>query len=227
VCEAEVASFSQILPDLQKEASVKLKSVDIQKLEEFFDKIKDDTYPEPPLEPHMSITEQMTDYVSSKYLAPGSKVLDIGCGQGQALERFSSHGHAPVGIGLNPVDLTACRERGYQVLEMDQSFLDFPDDEFHLIWCRHCLEHSIFPYFTLHGFQRVLKPGGYLYVEVPAPDTSCGHQENANHYSVMGKSMWLDLMKRAGFTPSEQLDINFTVPAGPDVYWVFILQKIR
>jgi SAM-dependent methyltransferase len=205
---------------------MKLKRADIRKLEEFFDKIKDDTYPEPPMEPHISITDQMIDYLTEKYLSPNRNVLDIGCGQGQALERFSSNGQTPVGINLNPVDLAACRQKGYRVLEMDQSFLDFPDGEFDLVWCRHCLEHSIFPYFTLYGFHRVLKPGGYLYVEVPAPDTSCQHQTNKNHYSVMGKSMWLDLMNRAGFALSEQLDINFTVPAGPDAYWAFILQRL-
>jgi SAM-dependent methyltransferase len=204
-----------------------LSPADIQKLEIFLDTIKGDTYPEPPTEPHFSITNQMIDRLLSTYqFPPTGKVLDIGCGQGQALERFSGRGLSPVGINLNDVDIAVCREKGYKVLEMDQSFLDFGDDEFDLIWCRHCLEHSIFPYFTLFGFHRVLRPGGYLYVEVPAPDTSSKHQENMNHYSVMGSSMWLQLMTRAGFTLLEQLNIDFTVPAGPDTYWAFILQKL-
>jgi SAM-dependent methyltransferase len=205
--------------------AMKLRTADIQKLEGFLDRIEGDIYPEPPTEPHVSITDQMIDFLADKYLVPHCKVLDIGCGQGQALQRSASKGHAPVGINLNPIDLVACRQQGLEVLEMDESFLDFPHEEFDLVWCRHCLEHSIFPYFTLDGFYRVLKPQGYLYVEVPAPDTNCGHQANKNHYSVLGKSMWLELMHRVGFTLSEQLDLTFTVVAGPDMYWAFILQK--
>ncbi|HEX6508017.1 MAG TPA: class I SAM-dependent methyltransferase [Chloroflexota bacterium] len=204
---------------------MKLKETDVQKLEEFLDKIAGDIYPEPPSEPHVSITDQMIDFLADKYLAPHSRILDIGCGQGQALLRFASKGHSPLGINLNQVDLATCRQKGLDVLEMDESFLDLPDEEFDLVWCRHCLEHSVFPYFTLDGFYRVLKSQGHLYVEVPAPDTSSRHQTNRNHYSVLGKSMWLDLMARIGFTLAEQLDLTFTIPAGPDMYWAFILQK--
>ena len=81
---------------------------------------------------------------------------------------------------------------------MDQSFLEFADNYFDFVWCRHCLEHSIFPYFTLQEISRVIKPEGYLYIEVPVPDTSCQNQTNKNNYSVLGKSMWLDLIKRSG-----------------------------
>jgi hypothetical protein len=68
----------------------------------------------------------------------------------------------------------------------------------------------------------VLKPGGLLYLEVPAPDTGCNHQRNPNHYSVLGKSMWLELIRRAGFGESHVTDMNFTTGAGPDTYWGFI-----
>jgi predicted SAM-dependent methyltransferase len=108
---------------------------------------------------------------------------------------------------------------------MDQSFLDFHDEEFDLIWCRHCLEHSIFPYLTLIEFFRVLKRKGYLYIEVPAPDTSCKHQTNQNHYSVLNKSMWEELIKRTGFDMLVVNNIEFEVVAGTDIYWAFIQQK--
>jgi len=111
---------------------------------------------------------------------------------------------------------------------MDQSFLEFAENYFDFVWCRHCLEHSIFPYFTLLEIARVIKPEGYLYIEyieVPAPDTSCKHQTNKNHYSVLGKSMWLDLIKRSGLEILQILDIQFNVPAGPDIYWAMIQKK--
>lgn len=77
----------------------------------------------------------------------------------------------------------------------------------------------------MQEISRVIKPEGYLYIEVPAPDTSCKHQTNKNHYSVLGKSMWLYLIKRSGFEILQVLDINFNVPAGPDIYWAIIQKK--
>ena len=198
----------------------------VKKLEGFLNKIEADTYPEPLSEPHVSITRQMFDYFINKYPLPtNSKILDVGCGQGVALDLFSKEGHNPIGITINEEDLSVCRDNGFQVYQMDQSFLDFEDESFDFIWCRHCIEHSIFPYFTLSEFFRVIKAGGYLYIEVPAPDTSCRHQTNINHYSVLGKSMWIDLIERTGFKIADVIDLSFEVPSGPDCYWAMIQQK--
>ena len=205
---------------------MKLDNQKIIKLENFLSKIQGDTYPEPLSEPHISITRKMLNGLLDKYhFPPGSKILDVGCGQGVALELFLSKGYHPIGIALNDEDIAVCKQKGFQASKMDQSFLEFPDKEFDLVWCRHCLEHSIFPYFTLCELYRVVKQKGFLYVEVPAPDTSCRHQTNQNHYSVLGKSMWAELIKRTGFTLLETLDISFEVPAGPDTYWAFFQQK--
>ncbi len=205
---------------------MKLEPTHVARLEAFLEKIAGETYPETPSGLHDDITAHMLELTWSKCNIPaGAKVLDVGCGQGVALKHFVARGCDPVGVTLNAVDVAACRHQGYDVRPMDQSFLDFPDASFDLLWVRHCLEHSVFPYFTLNGFHRLLKPGGYLYVEVPAPDTSCAHQTNGNHYSVLGKSMWASLITRSGFRIIEQADVNFSVPAGPDTYWAFIQQK--
>lgn len=192
----------------------------------FLDKLASDVYPEFPSELHAGITKRMLEHFLSRWpLAEGARVLDVGCGQGAALELFQRHGFDATGVTLGMQDVIACREQGYDVYEMDQSFLDFEAKSFDFLWCRHCLEHSIFPYFTLAGFYRVLRPGGFLYVEVPAPDTVSQHQQNLNHYSVFGKSMWLELMRRSGFGSLDVVDINFNLAVGPDTYWAFILRR--
>jgi SAM-dependent methyltransferase len=142
------------------------------------------------------------------------------------MRRFCAEGLVATGIALGE-DVLVCQREGLDVREMDQSFLEFEDNSFDVVWRRHALEHSVFPYFTLSGFRRVLNPAGILYIEVPAPDTSCHHEKNLNHYSVLGKSMWLSLFERAGFVLEEELDVNFTVPAGPDLYWCFFLRLRR
>ena len=205
---------------------MKLNKTNINKLENFLAKIQIDIYPELPTQLHNELTQRMVSYVMQNgYLRAGSKILDIGCGQGVALELFSNHGFFPVGITLGSEDLKVCREKGFEVYEMDQSFLDFEDGRFDFIWCRHCLEHSTFPYYTLSELFRVLKSNGCLYIEVPAPDTSCNHQTNQNHYSVLGKSMWRELITRAGFHLLKIMEINFETAMGPDTYYTFIQQK--
>src|SRR3989339_1106644 len=175
-----------------------------QRFQNFLEKIQKDTYPEPPSPLHTEITKRMVNHLFEKYVIPkGACTLDIGCGQGVALKIFAARELQPVGITLNEADLTACREKGFEVACMDQSFLDFPDGHFDLVWCRHCLEHSIMPYFTLSEIYRVMKPSAHLYIEVPAPETICRHQANLNHYSVLGKEMWLELIRRTGFTIHE------------------------
>lgn len=205
---------------------MKLKPEDVAKLERFIEKLKDDVYPEPPSGLHSDITAKMVKHVLEKTaFQPGAAVLDVGCGQGVALQHFVAAGMDARGIALGDDDVNACVEKGYNVVEMDQSFLDFPDEIFDLVWSRHCMEHSIMPYFTMSEMARVLKPGGFCYVEIPAPDTSCNHQRNKNHYSVLGKSMWIDLLNRSGLALLEALDIKFQVPAGPDMYWAILTKK--
>jgi SAM-dependent methyltransferase len=205
---------------------MKLSQTNIYRLENFLAKIRIDIYPESSTQLHNELTQRMVDCVMQNgYLGVGSKILDIGCGQGVALELFSKHGFYPVGITLGKEDLEICRKKGFEVYEMDQSFIDFGDGHFDFIWCRHCLEHSIFPYYTLSELFRVLKSKGCLYIEVPAPDTSCNHQTNRNHYSVLGKSMWRDLIARAGFHLLKIMELNFETALGPDTYYTFIQQK--
>jgi SAM-dependent methyltransferase len=196
-----------------------------RRLDAFLSKLHGDVYPEAPSQLHTTITQQMFGKLMQQHPLPaGATVLDVGCGQGVALEVFKAAGLDPLGITLGP-DAEICRGKGLNAREMDLSFLDFEDGSFDMVWCRHALEHSVFPFFTLAEMHRVLRPGGVLYVEVPAPDTSCGHQRNPNHYSVLGKSMWLELIRRVGFPSTATLDIDFRTGMGPDTYWAFIQQK--
>ncbi|MDB5448722.1 MAG: Methyltransferase type 11 [Phenylobacterium sp.] len=196
-----------------------------RRLDAFLQKLRGDIYPEPPSAVHSSISRQMFELLCQHHpQAPGAKVLDVGCGQGVALELFRDAGLDPLGVTLGP-DAEVCRQKGLKVREMDFAFLEFPDESFDLVWCRHALEHSVFPFFTLAELYRVLKPGGVLYLEVPAPDTTCRHQTNPNHYSVLGKSMWIELIRRVGFPETRTLDLGFQTGMGPDTYWAFLQQK--
>jgi hypothetical protein len=70
-----------------------------------------------------------------------------------------------------------------------------------------------------------LLPGGTLYLEVPAPETSCKHETNPNHYSVLGRSAWTSLLERCGFTLRDEGSYSFPTHMGADEYWGFICTK--
>jgi len=195
------------------------------RLHEFIqERIKKDIYPEPPSQLHTGITEKMVERLNAHQSLAGKKILDCGCGQGIALELFRSKGAEAIGTTFVE-DHRICKQKGFEVYEMDQSFLDFMPNTFDAVGCRHALEHSLFPLFTLRGFYEVLKPGGILYLEMPDPDTACRHETNQNHYSCFTKNAWTSLIERSGFSIFDYTDIQFTVPAGPDHYYSFFCKK--
>ncbi len=195
------------------------------RLDNFLDVITGDVYLELASEPHLTITRDMIRALHRDgFIKSGNRVLDVGCGQGLALEEFRMLGLPAVGVTLGP-DCEVCRSKGFEVLEMDQNFLEFEDEEFDFLWCRHVLEHSVAPFFTLHEYRRLTKPNGLVYVEVPAPDTSAHHEANSNHYSVLPKSAWLNLFARAGFSLERNIQHAFEAMCGPDVYWGFLLRR--
>jgi 2-polyprenyl-3-methyl-5-hydroxy-6-metoxy-1,4-benzoquinol methylase len=196
-------------------------------LSEFMQQIASDTYPEPRSDGHDEITNRVAPMVA-KLLQPFAHVLDVGCGQGPALEWFNNAGFTPTGLTLNMDDARVCQTAGHMTWigdqnDMREAFGDLVT--FDCVWARHVLEHSVAPYWTLHEFHRVLRPNGVLYVEVPSPDTACFHESNRNHYSVMGQRMWAQLILRAGFTIEQAFSINLQTPAGPDTYFSFICRK--
>ncbi len=197
---------------------------EIARLVSFIDSIEREAYAEAPTSLHSDITRDVLEKILPGYATDrAARILDVGCGQGPALDVFREKGYGnAVGITLNEEDVRICREKGHTVLKMDQSFLKFPDEAFDFIWARHVLEHSIFPYFTLHEFHRILADNGTLYVEVPAPETSCLHETNSNHYSVLGFNAWGSLITRSGFSVVDTVKLNLSTQLGPDQYWGFI-----
>ena len=198
---------------------------DYLRLDDFLDGIVGDVYAEVPMEPHISITRKVVEtFCRENRLRAGDRVLDVGCGQGLALEEFRKRGMRAIGVTLGP-DFEVCREKGFEVLEMDQNFLNFDAEEFDLLWCRHVLEHSFAPYFTLSEYRRLTKPQGLVYVEVPAPDTSAHHETNPNHYSCLPDSAWQSLFLRSGFSLESRIVHAFDAICGPDAYWGYLLRR--
>ena len=193
------------------------------RLLDFIENRKTDLYTES--DDMRGFIESGIDSIKSK-ITPGCKVLDIGCGQGYALELFTRHGAEPIGITLNEEEKGIVDAKGHDVRIMDMSSLDFEKNHFDILWSRHSLEHSVFPFFTLAEWYRVLKPGGLLYLEVPAPDTKNNHEFNQNHYSVFGIRMWQSLLMRSGFKVLGVFNIDLQSENGnKDLYFRIWAEK--
>ncbi len=159
-------------------------------------------------------------------------VLDAGCGPGVFMDEMRGAGFQSLwGVTLSQDDVDACRRKGHGCTLGDISDLDDVDETVDLVWCRHAIEHSPYPLFTLYEFNRVLKPGGGLYVEVPAPALPRQHEWNPNHYSILGVDMWVALMQRAGFevfdTRELKLELQQNGEAVPEVFYAFLARKCR
>ena len=183
---------------------------------------------------HSQLIPQMVNhYVPLMNLDKNARILDIGCGQGLFMQEMEKLGYDDcTGITLSKDDADACRQKMFDVHQCDFSDLGFmSNDTVDMIWCRHALEHSPYPLFTLYEFNRVLKKGGKVYVEVPAPDCQRGHEFNDNHYSVMGLNMWVALFNRTWLQPElvDKFDFKLQVDGKdiPENYLIFILEKTR
>lgn len=186
-------------------------------------------YSEPSSELHSGLTKKMAEWALSRIDIPEwSRVLDIGSGSGVALEWFTNAGYNPVGINILEEDTRVCCRDGYECYMEDMHNIVSGNLElsgFYLAWCRHALEHSPFPMFALKNIYDALLKGGYLYVEVPAPETPCHHERNPNHFSVFTYETWAALLDRAGFEVIDKTVIKFRTLAGEDEYYAYICKK--
>ena len=91
-------------------------------------------------------------------LPTSSVILDVGCGPGLFLTDIRARGFgSAVGVTLSPEDAQACRAAGHGVIESDFSDIALPSRQIDFIWCRHALEHSPYPLFTLFEYNRLLR----------------------------------------------------------------------
>jgi SAM-dependent methyltransferase len=173
---------------------------------------------------HRELTTQVVKtYIDPLNLAKDAKILDLGCGPGYFLDEMKAREYANVtGVTLSPGDISLCESKGHKISKYDLSFLPqkdgYHDESVDFIFLRHALEHSPYPIFSLMEYNRILKQGSKIYIEVPAPDCERKHEWNLNHYSILGEQQLLALLNRTGFDVnvlnSLEFDLGIADPAG-------------
>ena len=177
------------------------------------------------VEPQIGYHEQLTKAAMEQFIngKPIKDVLDVGFGTGYAMKLFGGRGMNVTGISLDDSEINGMKFHGFNVKKMDMAFLDFPNESFDLLWCRHTLEHSVMPFIALMEFQRVMRPGAHLYIELPSD--SGIHVRNNNHFSLLSDQMWQSLFKKLSFVLLFRGQFAITFPDMDDIYWHYWLKK--
>ena len=149
------------------------------------------------------------------------KVLDLGCGRGEALEVFTAHGLECSGVDSNSEMVERCREKGLEaeVGDLFTTLAARPEASLGAVVSFHVIEHL--PAASLEGLTRrawrALKPGGVLVFETPSPLSLVVGARNFWLDPTHARPVHPDSLKAifaiAGFDPVERLDLQ---PFGDD-----------
>lgn len=109
----------------------------------------------------------------SKYLKPGSRVLDYGCGVGGFLKALNSQGFVPFGVEFDSDAAQFAANNAHCEAMSVETFHKLPTPPcFEAIHLGDVLEHLPNPSSTLKDLLFFLKPGGMLFVEGPLETNS-------------------------------------------------------
>jgi 2-polyprenyl-3-methyl-5-hydroxy-6-metoxy-1,4-benzoquinol methylase len=138
---------------------------------------------------------------------PGARLLDIGCGSGERLEKLQGLGWTVRGIDFDEKVVGMAKARGLDVTCGTIPGTWFPPDTFDVITMSHLIEHVPDPIELLKECHRILKPGGK--VVLTTPNASCwGHRlfrkswrglEPPRHLHIFSPSSIQQTLRRAGF----------------------------
>jgi SAM-dependent methyltransferase len=132
--------------------------------------------------------------------ANGRRVLDIGCGTGTMLGELRRFGDVH-GVDAEPAAVEYCHSHGEGQVQLASGVeVPHPDDAFDLVTLLDVIEHVDDDQTLLAEARRVLRPGGSLFVTVPAYNWMWGAQDEiAHHKRRYTRPQLRDSLSRAGF----------------------------
>ncbi|KIZ18582.1 class I SAM-dependent methyltransferase [Streptomyces natalensis] len=156
-------------------------------------------------------------------LAPGDRVLDLGCGAGRHAFECYRRGAQVVALDQNGEEIrevakwfAAMKEAGEApagasatAMEGDALALPFPDESFDVVIISEVMEHIPDDKGVLAEMVRVLRPGGRIAVTVPryGPEKICWalsdayHEVEGGHIRIYRADELLGKMREAGLEP--------------------------
>jgi methionine biosynthesis protein MetW len=96
--------------------------------------------------------------IIQEWIKPGSRLLDLGCGDGELLRYLSDHRKVTgYGLEIDPEKINACIERGVNVIEqnLDTGLSNFGDDTFDSVLMTQALQAVHYPDQVLEEMLRI------------------------------------------------------------------------
>lgn len=124
------------------------------------------------------------------WIARGSRILDLGCGDGTLLKYLRDHKDASgYGLEIDPDQINACIDKGLNVIEqdLDQGLANFADDSFDTVIMAQAIQTMHYPHKVLDEMLRV---GKECIVTFP----NFGHWRARWHLAVQGRMPVSDLL---------------------------------
>jgi 2-polyprenyl-3-methyl-5-hydroxy-6-metoxy-1,4-benzoquinol methylase len=144
---------------------------------------------------------------------PKGRLLDVGCGNGDFLQFAQRAGWEAIGVEPDPKAVEVAHARGLTVHLGGLETLEAESEAFDGITLNHVIEHVHHPRATLEQCYRLLRHGGWLWLETPNLD-ALGHAhygENwvgldiPRHLVVFTDRALMRLLQEVGFTRIERL----------------------
>lgn len=123
----------------------------------------------------LPIYEVVFDHLGLK---PGTRLLDVGCGAGLALQIAAKRGARVSGIDASAPSIEIARERvpgaNLSIGEMEE--LTFPAASFDVVTSFNAFQYAASPLTALREARRVLKPGGKVVMVTWGLPENCEHR---------------------------------------------------
>lgn len=101
-------------------------------------------------------------HLIAEWIREGSRVLDLGCGDGQFLAALQREkGVTGYGIEIDPDNIVACIERGVNVIQsnLDQGLSDFDENYFDYVVMTQTVQAMRFPHLLIDEILRIGREG--------------------------------------------------------------------
>lgn len=140
------------------------------------------------------------------------RLLDVGCGAGNMIHHLSHYGRVK-GLEIDPRPVKMARQRGYDVDQFDATQpMPFPDHSFDAVTALDVIEHNEDDLAILADSYRVLAPGGFMVITVPALMWLWSHNDDINaHVRRYTAAELKQKLAQTGFTVRRVTYNNFFV----------------
>ncbi|MDX1453122.1 MAG: bifunctional 2-polyprenyl-6-hydroxyphenol methylase/3-demethylubiquinol 3-O-methyltransferase UbiG [Oleiphilaceae bacterium] len=121
--------------------------------------------------PLHDINPLRVNYIDERAPLPGKRVVDVGCGGGILSEAMARRGAHVLGIDMGEAPLNVAKlhsletgvEVDYQQMPVEQLASEQPGS-FDIVTCLEMLEHVPDPAAIIKACEKLLKPGGHLFL---------------------------------------------------------------